>query len=206
MGFLAKCTDFTTWYSAGLSESPNGGKFLPSERHVGLAMIAMNKALLQYRRPGSIINPVTGESSDQNDWPFPVEHHDWGVEFALRAPKSERGWVDSVWYNCNCNFRLKDPPSGPVLPGQDSRCSDITGVRVRSSLYMHVSAGNTSAFFELVLPFAEPGPEFVAYIAAIRPYLPIRLARGNFKHWTLNKAGTDYRIRRIDKSVLASVP
>ena len=81
----------------------------------------------------------------------------------------------------------------------------MTGVRVRSSLHMHVSAGNTSAFFNLVFPFAEPGPEFVSYVAAIRPYLPIRLAKGNFKHWTLNKAGTDYRIRRIDKSLFDGI-
>ncbi len=203
--FLAACTDFESWSSARLSESPNGGKFLPSERHIGLAIIALNKALLPYRSPGSIINPETGESSDQNDWPFPIEHHDWAVEFSLRAPKAERGCPDPVWYSCLCDFRLKAPPNGPVLVGQDDRLTDMTGVRVRSSLHMHVSAGNTSAFFNLVFPFAEPGPEFVAYVAAIRPFLPIRLAKGNFKHWTLNRAGTDYRIRRIDKSLFDGI-
>ena len=111
--FLAACTDFESWSSAHLSESPDGGKFLPSERHIGLAIIALNKALLPYRSPCSIINPETGESSDQNDWPFPIEHHDWAVEFSLRAPKAERGWPDPMWYSCLCDFRLKAPPNGP---------------------------------------------------------------------------------------------
>jgi len=136
-------------------------------------------------------------------WPVPDELHSWAVDFSLSCLKARRQHPDPVSYSCTRYFRLKDPSSGLILPGQQELCEDST--RFHSNILLHVSSGNTSAFFDLVFPFAEPGPEFVAYVAAIRPYLPIRLAKGNFKHWTLNRAGTDYRIRRIDKSLFDGI-
>lgn len=204
--FLTHCTDASSWRNGLLSESPTGGKFLPGDWEAGQAILELNERLGR-SRPGSTINDLaSGESEQLQEWLVPPEYHEWAVGFSLRSMKAKRGWPDPVSYTCATDFRLKAPPNGPVLPGQDDQLTDHTGVGVRSDILMHVSSGNTSAFFGLVLPFAEPGPEFVEYVAAIRPYLPIRLARGNFKHWTLNKAGTGYRIRRIDKSVLESVP
>jgi len=221
--FLDTCTDFAgRWTQGRVSVSPTGGVFLPDDWDAQPAKRLLTRRFGVGRVGITSNNMCTLESESQHDWEIPARLHDWALEFALAQPKARRGYPDPVNYTCAADFRLCIPgpstqrraksdtsrtsgikPRAAPLPGQAAKAS--RGWTIRSSILFHVSAGNSSAFFDLVFPFPEPGDEFVRYIAAIRPYLPIRLAKGNFKHYVPAKSGAEYRTRRIDRSLLDAV-
>jgi len=90
---------------------------------------------------------------------------------------------------------LRSPKTGNVLPGQS----------LRSSVGPSIASGKCSSFFDFYFPYTEPTDEFVAYVAELRPYLPFRLAKGNFRVCTPTKSGRDYRVRKIDKALFSEI-
>lgn len=192
----------TEWHSGTIDLSYTGETYSPDGWEVEPVVEQLKQVLPIPARGFSTYTRADG-SDLHVCWPVPDELHSWAVDFSLGCMKAKRRYPDPVSYSCQRHFLLRDPCSDVPMAGQDESFDNSSCIH--SDILLHVSSGNTSAFFNLVFPFAEPGPEFVAYVAAIRPYLPIRLAKGNFKHWTLNKAGTAYRIRRVDRSLLDGI-
>jgi hypothetical protein len=196
--FLEACTDWDgTWPSNTISGWSPDEFIKPDERNS--AILKSFRAKLGTPTPGIIIAPVGGLAiNTASDWRVPAELHDWAVQRVLEAPPAKRGWPDPVSCTCALDFKLR-VPNGRVLPGQAGPGAIFPAIR--SEMLLSIASGTTSAFFDLVFPFAEPGPEFLKYVASIRPYLPIRLAKGNFKRWVLKKNGTELMAKRIDRGL-----
>ncbi len=202
--FLEECTDWDgRWDRRSISVAPTGGAFLPEEWKAQPVKKLLRERIGKGRVGITHNNLGTLESESQHDWDIPARLHNWAVDLTLAQMKAQRGHPDPVSYSCIAEFRLHAPGRAKVLAGQDARPGPWP--TIRSSVHLHLSTGNTSAFFELALPFAEPDGQFVEYISWLRPCLPVRLAKGNFKHYALNKDGTDFRIRRIDRGLLKGI-
>ena len=211
VSFLQRCTDWSGIWPVNTIEVLPPDKFIKlddrSDKIIAEFVSTIGKAepglTMQVVDRGSEMTVV--ESSTADSWSVPAGLHDWAVKRVLDAPPARRGWPDPISCTCALDFRLRDPSSGQVLAGQATEGSQYDFGRIRSGLLLHISAGNTSAFFDLVLPFQQPDADFIAYIAKLRPFLPIRLAKGNFKHHVLNKAKNGFVKRRVDPSLLAHI-
>ena len=84
-------------------------------------------------------------------------------------------------------------PDGRMFPG------------IRSGILAHLSAGNTSAFFDLVLPFDAPDQRLTNYVKGVRKLLPIRLKKGGFRMYLPSKGKHGYVTRRVDAGLLEDV-
>ncbi len=203
--FLRVCTDWNgRWKDVHIDVAPTGGAFLPKSwdaeavktqlgQKVGRARIGITTISLGSLQ--SLANPRDAVSSPnaevQATWDVPPKRHAWAIDLVLSQPKPARGHPDPVSLTASADFRLRALPpnngasgkaAAQVLPGQDARSRDA--LSIRSSLMLHLSTGNTSAFFDLVLPFAQPDQAFIDYVSRLRPHLPIRIAKGNFKLYT----------------------
>jgi hypothetical protein len=209
--FLERCTDWDgTWPETKVCvEAPD--KFVESdERHAAIAAeLARGLGRAKEGISFEVVDPDAGfkviSSSTERTWIAKSSRHDWAVDRVLAAPPARRGWPDAVSCSCGVSFRLRDPEDGRLLPGQAAKDTHGDIESIRSGVLMWVSSGNTSAYFDLTLPIAEPGTEFVEYVAKIRPFLPVRLAKGNFKLCVPNKAGTGFVRKRVDASLLEGV-
>lgn len=211
VSFLEICTDWDgTWPDGTITVMPNDKYIQPDERN---SKVAAEIALrLGTPKPGITIQQVAFDpdmnvqsSQTAEDWTVSATLHDWAIEQVLEAPAAKRGWPDKISYSAVLKYRLRYPPKGELLRGQSVSDDPYNLNFIYSQIHLSVSSGNTSAFFDLVLPFAQPGPDFVEYISQIRPFLPIRLAKGNFKHYLPNKARDGFVKRRIDASLLAEI-
>jgi hypothetical protein len=208
---LRNCTDWNgAWPDNTVQRLPPDKHIKPDDRNdkiVAEFVCTLGKAqagvTMQVVDLGSEMTVV--ESTTSDSWSVPAELHDWAVKRVLEAPPAQRGWPDPISCTCALDFRLRDPASGRVLAGQASEGSPCDLGRIRSGLLLHVSAGNTSAFFDLALPFEKPDAALVAYLAKVRPFLPIRLAKSNFKHYVLRKAKDGLVKRRVHASLFADI-
>lgn len=211
VSFLRNCTDWNgIWPDNTIQRLPPDNYIKPDDRNDKI--IAELANTLGRPRAGITFQSVSlgsemtvASSSTADTWSAPAELHDWAVNRVLEAPPAQRGWPDPISCTCGLDFRLRDPDSGQVLAGQATEGSHYDLGRIRSGLLLSVSAGNTSAFFDLALPFEKPDADFVAYVAKLRPFLPIRLAKGNFKHYVPNKAQDGFVKRRVDASLLTDI-
>ena len=211
VSFLRHCTDWNeTWPDNKVERFPPDKYIKHDDRNdkivaefantLGKAQPGITMQAVDLGSEMTVVDPTTSGT-----WSVPAELHGWAVKRVLEAPPAQRGWPDPISCTCALDFRLRNPASGQVLAGQATKGSHYDLGRIRSELLLHVSAGNTSAFFDLALPFEKPDAEFVAYVAKLRPFLPIRLAKGNFKHYVPNKARDGFVKRRVDASLLADI-
>ncbi len=209
--FLRECTDWDgTWPDNTIQGQP-AQKFITADDRND-RIIAEFEQMLGRSKPGitsqvvelgddfKVVSSVTAES-----WSVPADLHHWAVKRVLEAPPAKRGWPDALSCTSALSFRLREPGTRKVLPGQSASGSHFEPDSIRSGLLLHISSGNTSAFFDLVLPFAAPDSNFVDYVSRLRPHLPIRLAKGNFKHYVPNRAMNGYNKKRVDASLLADI-
>lgn len=96
------------------------------------------------------------------------------------------------------------PPRGVILTGQSADGSSYRG-DIRSDILLFIESRIVSAYFHLAFPFAEPNEEIFSYVAAIRPYLRIKLSRSCFRHRTPNKKGTGFNHRRISANLFPNL-
>jgi|GEM_PF-3100557 len=201
--FLMTCTDWNgVWKAAEICVS-GPGDYLPD----GWTGAALTESLTQQigtPRPGIMVNSLeTGEQTGELVWDLARDRHAWGVELVLSQPAARRRYPDPVKCLCTADFALRHPRVKTPLAGQDATFPHI-GV-IRSSILLHVSAGNTSAFFDLVFPFSAADARFLAYVQAIRPHWPVRVAWGNFKLHTPHSKNEWYRTTRIKREVFDSI-
>jgi hypothetical protein len=108
-------------------------------------------------------------------------------------PKATYGPVQLV---ASFRFRWVDPATRAVLPGQDAgRRAHPT--QAASDLLVHLGPAS-SAILNARFPFATAGAEFVAYLRAVTPLLPVALNPARLRLWVPTpSATTGYRPRRI---------
>ncbi len=90
------------------------------------------------------------------------------------------------------DFRFRDPDTRELLDGQD----DLPqlqpwpgGAGNSSSIVLNLGAPSTCAL-RFLLPFADPGPAFQAYVGRLEEALPLRFARGGWRRWQRTRTGT----------------
>jgi hypothetical protein len=99
------------------------------------------------------------------------------------------------------SFRLAEPTTGVVLPGQDPemygrfspRPGSCLGI---SQLYARISDRSSLSLF-LNFPFDEQAEAFQALASHVQTHLPVRLSARHWKQWRPTKAGSSYVGRRI---------
>lgn len=101
--------------------------------------------------------------------------------------------------NVYFRFRWIDLETRAVLPGQreDQRAHPS---QAESSLTVSLGA-RSSAILNARLPFQGPNPEFVAYMRALAPLLPIKLNTARLRHWIPTRKGDGLGYRRLRLAV-----
>lgn len=209
--FLRECTDWDGTWPDNTVEGQPPQEFITADdlndriiaefaRKLGPSKPGITAQVVELGNDMKVVSSATAER-----WSVPADLHDWAVKRVLDAPAVQRGWPDPLSCTSSLSFRLREPGTPRLLPGQAASGSHYELDLIRSGLLLHISSGNTSAFFDLVLPFAAPDSEFVDYVRRLRPHLPIRLAKGNFKHYVPNKAMNGYNKKRVDASLLADI-
>jgi hypothetical protein len=99
------------------------------------------------------------------------------------------------------SFRLVEPTTGVVLPGQDpemyGRFSPSPGCCLgNSQLYTRISDRSSLCLF-LSFPFDDQAEAFHGLASHVQTQLPVRLSPRHWKQWRLTKAGSSYVGRRI---------
>jgi hypothetical protein len=132
----------------------------------------------------------------KTEWKVPPEDFEWAVAFIAHAPRWPREYVGPASFAVSFSgLRLRHPSAGTVLEGQDAP-RETSGPTLRSRVFLSLDQA-PSASFDLAFPFAEPDEHFLAYIGALRPQLPIRMAWTRFRHQVPNAKGTRYASRKI---------
>jgi hypothetical protein len=111
--------------------------------------------------------------------------------------------IEPASYSSSVTCRLCDPRSGELLPGQELGQASVG--RIISSLFLYVSPTRITGVFNLVFPFAEPNDAFLDYLSAIRPFLPVRLARSGFRLRQPTKRPGGFRDRRISPGLFDGI-
>jgi hypothetical protein len=106
------------------------------------------------------------------------------------------------------SFRLLNPNTDMVLPGQDSELygyfSPSPGQLLGSSqLFARISGRSTVSLF-LNFPFEEQTDEFLDTAAHVQASLSFPLSQKHWKQWRLTKKGTSYLGRRISVQIEAT--
>lgn len=204
--FLIECTDWDGTWPDNTVQGLTVGQFITADDRTIEAVSEFERALGR-SQPGttfSCFDPSSGTvqvEGTSESWSVPARLHDWAIGKVLAAPPARRGYPDPLSCTCGVDFRLREPPRGKVLDGQSEAGNPYQLQFIRSGVLLSVSSGNTSAFFDLVLPFVEPDEAFVQYVSRLRPYLPIRLAKGNFRRFIPNKARDGFVVRRVSASL-----
>lgn len=112
-----------------------------------------------------------------------------------------RTGVKLIW-----KFRLREPETGDLLPGQDAlpRLEDFPGGRGDSSSVVVNLAHASSASLWFVLPFAEPDAAFNHYVARMQAALPARLSPRGWRRWTLARSGWRSKKLNVEPSIAVS--
>ena len=98
----------------------------------------------------------------------------------------QRAGLKLVW-----KFRLRDPDTRELLPGQDDlpRLESFPGGRGDSSSIV-LNLGRTSSIaLWLMFPFEEPDEAFRAYSARLQAALPTAFSPKGWRRWKLAKSG-----------------
>lgn len=204
--FLTVCTDWNRRWQRGAIAIEPRGDFRPADWVARPVIEALDSELLgRAKSPEAAAERLEqqraiSESRSTVDWPVPSRKHDWAVKFSLAQVPAKKSWPDPVCYSAETEYRLRWP-NASVLSGQLK--SREHSLQIRSDMLLWVSARNTAATFGLRFPFDEPTPEFVEYVTAIRPYLPIRLSKVGFCIYMPAKNKHGWKTKRVDKSLFA---
>ena len=89
-------------------------------------------------------------------------------------------------------FRLRDPDTRELLPGQDTlpRLNNFPGGRADSSTVALTLGPPTALDLWFVFPWAEPDERFRAYVTRLAAELPVRLGARGWRQWRPTRAGT----------------
>jgi hypothetical protein len=89
-------------------------------------------------------------------------------------------------------FRLRDPDTRELLPGQDTlpRLDRFPGGRGDSSSAVLTLRATPTLSLWLLFPFAEPSVELRAYVERLQSALPMPLAAKGWRQWRLTRSGT----------------
>lgn len=103
------------------------------------------------------------------------------------------------------SFRLIDPETRAVLPGQDAefRAHSVQATSTLTVGLQRLSWATLTARF----PFQVVEGEFLAYVAKIASLTPVPLLSNKFRHWTPTKKPSylGYTRRKVSQGTLAEV-
>ena len=117
------------------------------------------------------------------------------AELRARGGKlAQRVSVKFVW-----QFRLRDPDTRDLLPGQDSlpRVDRFPGGRGDSSSAVFNLGAKSTLHLWLLFPFAEPTPAFRAYVDRLQAALPVSFVLKGWRLWRFTRAGT-WKANKLD--------
>ncbi len=143
--------------------------------------------------------PDTGYVEYKHEWRIPPAQFERALAILERVPRWSTKYFGPVDLSIAYEFYLRDPRTGEVLPNQGPEFT-VGNWRPWSQVFLFLSNA-PSASFDLRFPFEEPNSQFLDYLAAIRPYLPIKIAWNRFRLLVPNKRGTGYVARKIDPAV-----
>lgn len=193
--FLRRCTDWSgVWEPGDLTVFSDGPYAPPTWTGRELAATITTR-LGEGRRSRAIVSASSGAEQDKLEWTVPPSFHQWAVETILNIPPLPSDSIEPASYSSWATYRLRDPRTGNVLAGQDTGETEVG--RVVSGLFLYMSPTRIHGVFELVFPFAKPDDAFLDYLGAIRPLLPVRLARSSFRLRESTKRAGGFRDRRI---------
>jgi hypothetical protein len=180
---LSAWTDWSGELPGGRLDVSEGGRFA-GETYDPVPLLAEALARLGpglrhagITRLGPDLRPVAHEH--RHYWDVPSRAFDWAVELVASAPHWPNPFLGPVTFHASWRgLRLRASPGGAVLPGQDEPV--VGSASVRSSVSLSLSQ-SPAASFHLSFPFAQPDEQFLTYLSAMRPYLPIRMAWSQFR-------------------------
>lgn len=194
LGFLQECTDWTGQWNGGSLTIFDAGPRMAADYDPTVLVTAATAVLGPSRRYPGIVHAATGEQQFKHEWQVPSTQHPWAVALVVGQPRESTNALPSISYAVSTQFRLRDPRTGEILVGQDEPAAGQSVLR--SSLLLHLTT-RPAASFDLAFPFPEPTQQFLDFVAAVRPHLPVRLARTAFRQMVPGTRSGLWRVRRI---------
>jgi hypothetical protein len=196
--FLEHCTDARAPESASLVAS-EPTRLTPPGYESGPIIDRLTRLLGAGERSQVELAGPSGAPTYAYTWRLNAEALERAVgylsEILSELPAQPPIYVPPVYVSALFTFALRDPRTGEVLPHQGPEW--VLDQAYAPSWAVLLLGSAPSARVELQLPFEEPGPEFHAYLEAIRPYLPVQIAWSRFRLLTPNSRGTGYTRRVI---------
>jgi hypothetical protein len=211
--FLSECTDWDGEWENVEARLDLDGKFIAADartreiaehiqRRLGTPSGSITSSELRENDDGQ---PELVPTSSSPEWNVTRPDFEGLIEQVYSASPAKRGWPDPISCTCSATFQLRESPGGALIAGQASGPDGRIFPGIRSGILAHLSAGNTSAFFDLVLPFDAPDQRLTNYVKGVRKLLPIRLSKGGFRMYLPSKGKHGYVTRRVDAALLADV-
>ena len=201
--FLRRCTDWGGSWAGGDLLLFTDGPFVPA----GWDGLELRTLAAERLGPGreslAIINANMDVQQNKLEWDVPSELHHWAVETILGIPSLPSGSIEPASYSSSLSFRLRDPRTDKVLAGQHSGTASVG--RITSELFLYLTPMRIHGLFNLVFPFSAPKQPFLDYLSAIRPFLPVRLARSSFRLRVPTKRPGSFRDRKIAPEVFDGI-
>jgi hypothetical protein len=193
-GFLSACTD-TTIPSVAFVEVIRGDSF---NDEFSLPLIE-----LLTRNLGGSWRRHAGRKNIAHRWNLKADQIDEYVDMIVRASPLPVDPLDLQPFvvAAHINFRILDPETRVVLPGQEpelyGNCSAYPGQLLgRSQLFARISGRSTFSLF-LSFPFEQQTAAFLSTATYVQDRLPFPLSKKHWKQWRLTKNGTSYVGRRV---------
>ena len=128
-------------------------------------------------------------------WTVPPSGIDAVVEYLESGEPWPRHYLGPLKLNVRWRFTLRDPRTRSVLPFQD-RSHYVDAYWARSQLGL--SLGPRSVVdLDLNFPWEEPDSEFLEYVEALAPRVPVRLTASRFRLLRPNARASAYVARRL---------
>lgn len=198
--FLSHCTD---WEGAGAPSRLSilePGQHSPPDYDPEPVLRRANAALGPGERQRGIASfPETGDVQYKHEWQLSPDQLEAALGFVASLPRWPAKYLAPVLHSTSFEFRLREPRTGVVLPGQIPERG--IGFRpVASSLMLHLG-GSPTASLDLRFPFENPDRAFLDYLGGVLPFLPISLAWNRFRLMVPNQRGTGYAARKLEPAV-----
>jgi hypothetical protein len=135
----------------------------------------------------------------KHEWQLSPDQLEAALEFVASLPRWPAKYLAPVLHSIAFDFRLREPRTGVVLPGQTAE-RGIGSRPVVSGLMLHLG-GSPTASLDLRFPFENPDRAFLDYIASVLPFLPISLAWNRFRLMVPNQRGTGYAAHKLEPAL-----
>jgi hypothetical protein len=139
------------------------------------------------------------------EWRLAPEQASDARSYLIAAEPWPRSEVGPAQLSLSYTFRLLDPETRAVLPGQaaEFRAHSVQATSDLTVVLQRLSWATMNARF----PFPEADDEFLAYVARIAPMTPVPLLSNKFRHWVPTKRPSylGYVRRKVTEGNLAKV-